>query len=124
MLVDTGSTVTLADEKFMRGSKTLWDVPKPAIRLETASGDELQVTNACVTEIILGGSVTVQHTVLWVKGLSHKILVGWDFMRYHGCTPDPTAGCLRMQQGAFRLGSLMLLPQSERNPLIIRPTAG
>ncbi|KRY42307.1 Retrovirus-related Pol polyprotein from transposon opus [Trichinella spiralis] len=33
MLVDTGSAVTLADEKFMRGLKTLWDVPKPAIPL-------------------------------------------------------------------------------------------
>ncbi|KRY07559.1 hypothetical protein T12_7984 [Trichinella patagoniensis] len=55
MLVDTWSAVTLANEKFMWGSKTLWDVPKPAIQLETASRGELQVTNACVTEIILGG---------------------------------------------------------------------
>ncbi|KRZ53183.1 hypothetical protein T02_2327 [Trichinella nativa] len=54
--------------------------------LGTASGDELQ------------------HTVLWVKGLSHKILLGWDFMRYRGCTPDPTAGCLRMQQGDILFG--------------------
>ncbi|KRX53889.1 Transposon Ty3-I Gag-Pol polyprotein, partial [Trichinella sp. T9] len=36
---------------------------------------------------------------LCVKELPHKILLGWDFMRYHGCTPDPTAGCLRMRQG-------------------------
>ncbi|KRX13115.1 Retrovirus-related Pol polyprotein from transposon, partial [Trichinella nelsoni] len=98
MLVDTGSAVTLADERFMRHSKTLRDVPKPSIRLETASGTELEITNACVTEIILGKSVTVQHTVLCVRELSHKILLGWDFMRYHGCTPDPTAGCLRMRQ--------------------------
>ncbi|KRY42282.1 Retrovirus-related Pol polyprotein from transposon 17.6 [Trichinella spiralis] len=59
----------------------------------------LEITNACVTEIILGKSMTVQHTVLYVRELSHKILLGWDFMRYHGCTPDPTAGCLRMRQG-------------------------
>ncbi|KRZ58227.1 Retrovirus-related Pol polyprotein from transposon 17.6 [Trichinella nativa] len=75
MLVCTGPELTIPDDKFMRGSKTLWDVLKPAIRLDTASGDELQVTNACVTKIILGGLVTVQHTVLWVKGLSHKILL-------------------------------------------------
>ncbi|KRZ65375.1 Retrovirus-related Pol polyprotein from transposon, partial [Trichinella papuae] len=99
MLVDTGSAVTLADERFMRDSKILRDVPKPAIRLETASGNELEITNACVTEIAFGRSVTVRHTVLCVKELSHKILLGWDFMRYHGCTPDPTAGCLRMRQG-------------------------
>ncbi|KRX48538.1 Transposon Ty3-I Gag-Pol polyprotein [Trichinella murrelli] len=99
MLVDTGSAVTLADERFMRHSKTMRDVPKPLIRLETASGIELEITNACVTEIVLGKSVTVQHTVLCVKELSHKILLGWDFMRYHCCTPDPTAGCLRMRQG-------------------------
>ncbi|OUC40831.1 hypothetical protein D917_00600 [Trichinella nativa] len=60
--------------------------------------------NACVTVIKLGGLVTVQHTVLWVKGLSHKILLGWDFMRYRGCTPDPTAGCLKMQQGDILFG--------------------
>ncbi|KRZ70301.1 hypothetical protein T10_7894 [Trichinella papuae] len=99
MLVDTGSAVTLADERFMRDSKILRDVPKPAIRLETASGNELEITNACVTEIAFGRSVTVRHTVLCVRELSHKILLGWDFMRYHGCTPDPTAGCLRMRQG-------------------------
>ncbi|KRY23113.1 Retrovirus-related Pol polyprotein from transposon [Trichinella patagoniensis] len=75
MLVGTGSALTLADEKFMRGSKTLWDVLKPAIQLDTASGDELQVTKACVTKIILGRLVIVQHTVLWAKGLSHKILL-------------------------------------------------
>ncbi|KRY24186.1 hypothetical protein T03_102 [Trichinella britovi] len=68
MLVDTWSAVTLANEKFMWGSKTL--------QLETASGGELQITNACVTEIILGGLVTVRHIVLCVKGLSHKILFG------------------------------------------------
>ncbi|KRZ49542.1 Retrovirus-related Pol polyprotein from transposon [Trichinella nativa] len=89
MLVDTGSA-------------TLRDVPKPSIRLKTASGTKLEITNACVTEIILGKSVTVQHTVLYVRELSHKILLGWDFMRYHGCTSDPTAGCLRMRQvGAY-----------------------
>ncbi|KAL1233385.1 hypothetical protein TPS_04447 [Trichinella pseudospiralis] len=31
--------------------------------------------------------------------LSHKILLGWDFMQYHGFTPDPRAGCLTMRQG-------------------------
>ncbi|KRY74202.1 Retrovirus-related Pol polyprotein from transposon [Trichinella pseudospiralis] len=98
MLVDSGSAVTLADERFMRDSKTLRDVPKPAIRLETASGTKLEIRNACVMNIAFGNSVTVQHTVLWVKELFHKILLGWDFMRYHGCTPDPT-GNLRMQQG-------------------------
>ncbi|KRY04695.1 hypothetical protein T03_6342, partial [Trichinella britovi] len=65
MLVDTGSAVTLADERFMRHLKTMRDVPKPLIRLETASGIELEITNACVTEIVLGKSVTVQHTVLF-----------------------------------------------------------
>ncbi|KRZ48624.1 hypothetical protein T02_7374, partial [Trichinella nativa] len=75
MLVDTGSAVTLADERFMRHSKTMRDVPKPLIRRETASGIELEITNACVTEIVLGKSVTVQHTVLFVKELSHKILL-------------------------------------------------
>ncbi|KRZ50518.1 Retrovirus-related Pol polyprotein from transposon 17.6, partial [Trichinella nativa] len=120
MLVDTGSAVTLADERFMRHSKTMRDVPKPLIRLETASGIELEITNACVTEIVLGKSVTVQHTVLFVKELSHKILLGWDFMRYHSCTPDPTAGCLRMRQGniPFRKSHAVALvrvesPQSE-----------
>ncbi|KRX44645.1 hypothetical protein T09_2810, partial [Trichinella sp. T9] len=97
MLVDTGSAVTLADERFMRHSKTMRDVPKPLIRLETASRTELEIMNASVTEIVLGNSVTVQHTVLCVRELSHKILLGWDFMRYHGYTPDPTAGCLRMR---------------------------
>ncbi|KRZ66322.1 hypothetical protein T10_11187 [Trichinella papuae] len=89
--------------------------------LETASGDELEVTNACVTEIILGGLVTVQHTVLWIRGLSHKILLGWDFMWYHRCTPEPTAGCLRMQQGniSFRKSHAVVpvraeSPQPER----------
>ncbi|XP_003369578.1 reverse transcriptase family protein [Trichinella spiralis] len=43
-----------------------------------------------VTEIILGGLV---------RELSHQILLGWDFMRYHGCTPDLTVSCLRMRQG-------------------------
>ncbi|KRZ01580.1 hypothetical protein T11_14756 [Trichinella zimbabwensis] len=99
MLVDTGSAVTLTDERFMRDSKILRDVPKPAIQLETASETELEITNACVTEIAFGRSVTVRHTVLCVKELSHTILLGWDFMRYHGCTPDPTAGCLKMRQG-------------------------
>ncbi|KRX33119.1 hypothetical protein T05_14147, partial [Trichinella murrelli] len=55
MLVDTWYAATLANEKFMWGSKALWDVPKPAIQLETASGGKLKVTNACVTEIVLGG---------------------------------------------------------------------
>ncbi|KRX58998.1 Retrovirus-related Pol polyprotein from transposon 17.6 [Trichinella sp. T9] len=54
--------------------------------------------------IKLEGLVTVQHTVLWVKGFYHKILLGWDFMRYRGCTPDPTADCLRMQQGDIPFG--------------------
>ncbi|KRX33316.1 hypothetical protein T05_10933 [Trichinella murrelli] len=76
MLVDTWSAVTPANEKFMWGSKTLWDVPKPAIHLETASGGELQITNACVTEIILGGLVTVRHIVLCVNRLSQEILFG------------------------------------------------
>ncbi|KRX42967.1 hypothetical protein T05_11991 [Trichinella murrelli] len=97
MLVDTGSAVTLANERFIRHSKTMRDVPKPLIRLETASGTELEIRNACVTEIVLGKSVTVQHTVLCVRELSHKIMLGWDFMLNHGCTPDPTAGCLRMR---------------------------
>ncbi|XP_003369167.1 conserved hypothetical protein [Trichinella spiralis] len=56
--------------------------------------------NAYVTEITLGELVTVQHTALWERGLFHKILLGWDSMRYHGCIPDPTAGYLRMQQGS------------------------
>ncbi|KRX93096.1 hypothetical protein T4E_2460 [Trichinella pseudospiralis] len=37
--------------------------------------------------------------VLCVRELSHKILLGWDFMQYHGFTPDPRAGCLTMRQG-------------------------
>ncbi|KRY07126.1 hypothetical protein T12_1351 [Trichinella patagoniensis] len=40
-----------------------------------------------------------EHTVLCVRELSHEILLGWYFMRYHGCTPDPTVGYLRMRQG-------------------------
>ncbi|KRY44862.1 hypothetical protein T03_7061 [Trichinella britovi] len=64
MPVDTWSPVSLANEKFMWGSKALWDVPKPAIQLETKSGGKLQITNACVTEIVLGGLVTVPHIVL------------------------------------------------------------
>ncbi|KRZ17900.1 hypothetical protein T11_16281 [Trichinella zimbabwensis] len=99
MLVDSGSAVTLADERFMRDSKTLRDVSKPAIELKTASGPELEITNACVTEIAVWRSVTFRHTVLLVRELFNKILLGWDFMRYHGCTLDPTAGCLRMRQG-------------------------
>ncbi|KRY44153.1 hypothetical protein T03_6024, partial [Trichinella britovi] len=63
MLVDTGSAVTLADEGFKRHSKTMRDVQKPLIQLETTSGTEMEIRNACVTEIVLGKSVTVQHTV-------------------------------------------------------------
>ncbi|KRY26122.1 hypothetical protein T03_15295 [Trichinella britovi] len=77
MLVDTGAAVTLAAEEVMKGSK-------------------LAVTNDYVMEIVLGGTVRVQHTVLCVKGLSHQFLVGWDFMRSHGCTPDLVANCLRI----------------------------
>ncbi|KRX32551.1 hypothetical protein T05_6057, partial [Trichinella murrelli] len=87
MLVDTWSAVTPANEKFMWGSKTLWDVPKPAIQLETASGGELQCNNACVTEIVLGGLVTVRHIVLY-----------------------PTAGCQRMQQGDIPFGKSDAVP--------------
>ncbi|KRZ70482.1 hypothetical protein T10_11081 [Trichinella papuae] len=94
-LVDTESAVTLAYEKIMRDSKTLWDVLKHVIQLKTASRDELEVMNECVTEIIFVGLVTLLHTVLWVRRLSHKMLLGWDFMRYHVAT----AGCLSMQQG-------------------------
>ncbi|KAL1284809.1 DNA damage-inducible protein, partial [Trichinella pseudospiralis] len=101
MLVDTGAAVTLAAEEVMKGSKVLRRVPKPSIRLEAASGAELAVTNAYVMEIVLGGTVRVQHTVLWVKGLSHQFLLGWDFMRSHGCTPDPVANCLRMRQSSI-----------------------
>ncbi|KRZ01709.1 hypothetical protein T11_5086 [Trichinella zimbabwensis] len=79
----------------MRDSKTLWDVLKHVIQLKTASRNELEVMNACVTEITFVGLVTLLHTVLWVRGLSHKMLLGWDFMRYHVAT----AGCLSMQQG-------------------------
>ncbi|KRY72126.1 hypothetical protein T4A_14031, partial [Trichinella pseudospiralis] len=82
-------------------SRNLGRVPKPSIRLEAASGAELAVTNAYVMEIVLGGTVRVQHTVLWVKGLSHQFLLGWDFMRSHGCTPDPVANCLRMRQSSI-----------------------
>ncbi|KRZ81565.1 hypothetical protein T08_2151, partial [Trichinella sp. T8] len=53
MLVDTCSPLTLANEKFMWGSKTLWDVPKPAIQLESPSGGELQIT-ACADRATLG----------------------------------------------------------------------
>ncbi|KRY50017.1 hypothetical protein T03_7787 [Trichinella britovi] len=108
MLVDTWSAVTLANEKFMWGSKTLWDVPKLAIQLETASGGELQVTNACVTEIILGGLVTVQHIVPRVHS------------RPNGRLSEDAAG------RHFRLGNPTLFPQLERNRrgLIVRPTAG
>ncbi|KRZ82075.1 Transposon Ty3-I Gag-Pol polyprotein, partial [Trichinella sp. T8] len=101
MLVDTGAAVTLAAEEVMKGSKVLRRVPKPSIRLEAASGAELAVTNAYVMEIVLGGTVRVQHTVLWVKGLSHQFLLGWDFMRSHGCTPDPVANCLRIRQSSI-----------------------
>ncbi|KRX33626.1 hypothetical protein T05_12920 [Trichinella murrelli] len=102
MLVDTGAAVTLAAEEVMKGSKVLRRVPKPSIRLEAASGAELAVTNAYVMEIVLGGTVRVQHTVLWVKGLSHQFLLGWDFMRSHGCTPDPVANCLRIRQSSIQ----------------------
>ncbi|KRZ66680.1 hypothetical protein T10_11649 [Trichinella papuae] len=54
-LVDTESAVTLAYEKIMRDSKTLWDVLKHVIQLKTASRDELEVMNECVTEIIFVG---------------------------------------------------------------------
>ncbi|KRY53452.1 hypothetical protein T03_8216 [Trichinella britovi] len=54
MLVDTGSAVTLADERFMRHSKTMRDVPKPLIRLETARGIELEITNTCSRRLYLG----------------------------------------------------------------------
>ncbi|KRZ83130.1 Retrovirus-related Pol polyprotein from transposon 17.6 [Trichinella sp. T8] len=33
------------------------------------------------------------------RELSHKILLGWDFMRYHGCIRIPTAGYLSLRQG-------------------------
>ncbi|KRX36669.1 hypothetical protein T05_15565 [Trichinella murrelli] len=117
MLVDTGSAVTLADERFKRHSMTVRDVRKPLFRLKTASGTELEIRNACVTEIVLGKSVTVQHTVLCIRELSHKILLGWDFVRNHGCTPDPTAGCLRMRQGniPFRK-SHAVAPVREESP--------
>ncbi|KRX71191.1 hypothetical protein T06_10005 [Trichinella sp. T6] len=48
-------------------------------------------------EIVLGGTVRVHHTLLWVKGLSHQFLLGWDFMRSHGCTLDLFANCLRIR---------------------------
>ncbi|KRX34471.1 Histone H2B 7 [Trichinella murrelli] len=87
MLVDTWYAATLANEKFMWGSKALWDVPKPAIQLETASGGKLKVTNACVTEIVLGGLVTVRQIVLY-----------------------PTACCQRMQQGDIPFGKSDAVP--------------
>ncbi|KRX79010.1 Retrovirus-related Pol polyprotein from transposon 17.6 [Trichinella sp. T6] len=43
----------------MKGSKVLRRVPKPSIRLEAASGAELAVTNACVMEIVLGGTTGI-----------------------------------------------------------------
>ncbi|KRZ06754.1 Anaphase-promoting complex subunit 10, partial [Trichinella zimbabwensis] len=49
-------------------------VLKPAIRLEAASGAELPVTKAYVMEIIISDTLRVQHTVIWVKGLSHQFL--------------------------------------------------
>ncbi|KRY48794.1 Retrovirus-related Pol polyprotein from transposon [Trichinella britovi] len=85
----------------MKGSKVLRRVLKPSIRSEAASGAELAVTNAYVMEIVLGGTVRVQHTVLWVKGLSNQCLLGWDFMRSHGCTLDPFANCLRIRQSSI-----------------------
>ncbi|KRY49993.1 hypothetical protein T03_11234 [Trichinella britovi] len=80
------------------------DVPKPAIQLETASGGKLQITNACVTEIVLGGLVTVRHIVLCIQRQAVR-------------------GCSR---ATFRLGSLTLFPQLERNRrgLIVRPQPG
>ncbi|KRX34021.1 Transposon Ty3-I Gag-Pol polyprotein [Trichinella murrelli] len=41
-------------------------------------------------EIVLVGTMRLQHTVLWVKGLSHQFLQGWYFMRCFGCTPVPS----------------------------------
>ncbi|KRZ66002.1 hypothetical protein T10_9615, partial [Trichinella papuae] len=79
-LVDTESAVTLAYEKIMRDSKTLWDVLKHVIQLKTASRDELEVMNECVTEIIFVGLVTLLHTVLWAVFLSTNVNAFYSVM--------------------------------------------
>ncbi|KAL1236340.1 hypothetical protein T4B_15591 [Trichinella pseudospiralis] len=81
-----GVAVSLAAEEVMKGSKVLRRFPKPSICLETATGADLAVTNAYVIK---------------VKGLSNQFLLGWDFIRSHGCTPDPVANCLRIRQSSI-----------------------
>ncbi|KRX71636.1 hypothetical protein T06_2501 [Trichinella sp. T6] len=81
MFVDTGAAVTFAAEEVMKGSKAF--------------------TNDYVMKTFLGGTVRVQHTALWVKGISHQFLLGWDFMRSCGCTPDPVANYLRIRHSSI-----------------------
>ncbi|KRZ81474.1 Transposon Ty3-I Gag-Pol polyprotein, partial [Trichinella sp. T8] len=88
--------------------------------IEAASGAELAVTNAYVMEIVIGGTVRVQHMFLWVKGLSHQFLVGWDFMRSHGLPRTWSQTVCEYDSPASRSPSPLPWPLWGRNP----PTAG
>ncbi|KRY44288.1 Transposon Ty3-I Gag-Pol polyprotein [Trichinella britovi] len=101
MLVDTGAAVTLAAEEVMKGSK-------------------LAVTNDYVMEIVLGGTVRVQHTVLCVKGLSHQFLSSIPFIKPIAVAPVGTQSAKSISQ--ILVAMEQMLPKEQEAGGKYRPT--
>ena len=96
VLVDTGSSVTLARKSLV--SSSLVQTRPPRSCLKSASGHEIPVTHEALLEYELGG-YKIQHWTFICPDLMHEALIGYDFIKDHGLVIDGKAQTICCKNG-------------------------
>ena len=90
LLVDTGSCVTLLNSKFARDLIQVHNVnliiTPSSITLRAVNNSPVPVVGECNVTLSVG-NLKVKHQVI-IADIGPDVLMGIDFLRFHGCTVD------------------------------------
>ena len=96
VLIDTGSSVTLARESAVKPEE-IRDTRPPRSCLKSATGHEIQVTHEAKLKYNVGGQILTHWTYI-CPDLIHEALIGYDFITEHNIVIDGGAQTIRCKK--------------------------
>ena len=91
-LVDTGSELSLLNQRVLDGLKNKPILQKGGVSLHSANGSNMDVTGKVLLNFKLHG-LKFEHEFIVVKDLSRNAILGRDFLGKHGASVGKC--CLR-----------------------------
>lgn len=88
MLVDTGSAVTLIDEKIWKRLQANQSLETaPTCPIVAANGERLHICGKSILPVVIG-EVAMRHPFIVVRELAQECILGADFLQACGCIID------------------------------------